>query len=176
MTEIWKIWKETYNARWKHRIYEVSNLGRLRINNKIVNFKATKGYYMCGGSNYLHKVVANLFIPNPENKPQIDHINGNIHDNRAENLRWVTPKENMANPITRNNISKGLKGKPMPEERKIKISKTTKGRKKSPETIKRMCIAQQETQNRPEIKLQHSISMIGRHRKYNEDGTWNMIR
>ena len=43
---------------------------------------------------YIHRLVAETFIPNPENKPCIDHINGRKLDNRANNLRWVTYKEN----------------------------------------------------------------------------------
>ena len=43
---------------------------------------------------YIHRLVALAYIPNPDNKPEVDHINNNKADNRVENLRWVTAKEN----------------------------------------------------------------------------------
>lgn len=50
---------------------------------------------------YVHRIVAECFIPNMFNLPEIDHINGNKSDNRVENLRWVDRTMNMANPLTR---------------------------------------------------------------------------
>ena len=59
----------------------------------------------------VHRLVAYMFIPNPDNKPQIDHINTIKTDNDIKNLRWVTNKENCNNNLTRIHNSKTHKGR-----------------------------------------------------------------
>lgn len=49
-------------------------------------------------STLVHRLIAETFIPNPENKPEIDHIDGNRTNNAVSNLRWVTKSENLKNP------------------------------------------------------------------------------
>ena len=57
----------------------------------------------------IHRLVAIHYIPNPDNKPQVDHINRDRQDNRVQNLRWVTNKENADNRGKQKNNTSGHK-------------------------------------------------------------------
>lgn len=87
-------------------LYQVSNLGRVkslkpRYKNKIILKQEINhfGYLQICLSNprkthKVHRLVAQAFIPNPENKPQVNHIDGNKLNNKVENLEWNTAHEN----------------------------------------------------------------------------------
>lgn len=90
--------------------YQITDDGRVwsKKNNKWLKPKNNNDYlivrlYRNNHSKFLliHRLVAEHFIPNPDRKLCIDHINTIRTDNRVENLRWCTAKENVNNPISK---------------------------------------------------------------------------
>jgi len=103
-----EIWKDT-----PHRPgYEVSNLGRVRKRDgRMLKQRLNQvGYSTANvlGSQLAHRLVAQAFIPNPENKPQVNHIDGNKQNNRDWNLEWNTAKENMTHALDNNLIQDNI--------------------------------------------------------------------
>lgn len=136
-----ELWKPVINY---ENDYEVSSTGFVRNvktdkllgNNRINKGRGSKfGYVrvnLKGRNFYLHKLVAEAFIPNPLNKKYVDHLDGNSLNNKVSNLKWVTAKENNQNPITC-------------ERRKAFNDK------RKQETIIRRKIKQKEKADRPKI-------------------------
>lgn len=108
-----EIWKDVAGY---EGYYKVSNLGRVKSLERKVKFRTFKklvksriltprisdsGYYTVniskdgkGNMKYLARIIAIAFIPNPDNKPQVNHIDGNKINNCISNLEWVTNAEN----------------------------------------------------------------------------------
>ena len=121
-----EIWKDVHGF---VGLYKVSNCGRIKSiyrneifgkikrqrGERILKQSLRKRYYFVSLSKdgkkfngVIHRLVAASFIPNPDNLPEIDHIDGDRTNNHADNLRWVTAKEN-SNNYNAPNTYKGKK-------------------------------------------------------------------
>ena len=115
-----EVWKDI--SGYENR-YQISNLGRVKslsyggrtgIEKIMKPSVDTKGYNFVELRNKkikVHRLVALAFIPNPDNKECVDHINGIRNDNRVDNLRWCTNKENCNFPLAKKNRAQSKIGK-----------------------------------------------------------------
>ena len=88
-------------------------------------FKTKLKTKFSGKTHYVHRLVSQKYIPNPENKSTVNHINGIKDDNRVENLEWATRSEN--NQHAHDN---GLKGMAQLRQRKLTMKEAREIREK----------------------------------------------
>jgi len=129
ITKDGKIWSHIGKGRW------------LKLGKDILGYKII-GLYKNGYQRFLlvHRLLAQTFIPNPENKPCINHKDCNPSNNNINNLKWCTQKENIQyaaklgrmsyfkSDEAKKNMSEAFKGRKHSNETKRKISKALKGR------------------------------------------------
>ena len=127
-------WKKIYWMNGEETKYSISNIGLVRNDkkDKILKMREYKGYLRVGLTHngkqkefLIHRLVAIAFIPNPENKPEVNHINGVKSCNYDYNLEWVTRTENQIHAVKNGLIDykNSKNGKNISEEKIQKICK-----------------------------------------------------
>lgn len=125
-----EIWKQIDS----HPDYQVSNLGRVKSlkfgKERILKPANSTGYSLVdidGETKSVHRLVALAFIPNPEGKSEVNHIDEDGLNNCANNLEWLTHEENVNHGTRNERASKANKGQKRSEDFKRRMSEYKKG-------------------------------------------------
>lgn len=159
-----EVWKDIEGYEGKYKVsslgkvkslerYTSDTIGRKRkIKEKFLEpTKNIYGYYRVVLSKHgkqkgyrVHRLVAKMFIENPQNLPQVNHINGKKTDNRVENLEWITNRDNVIHAY-KNGLKKVIRIpkkelEELYEVKKMPIKKISKIEKVSQGTIRKLLI------------------------------------
>ena len=118
-----------YDPRWntyttRHTKSKIMNQYDSIGGYKFISLRKDGKYYQC----YVHRLVAQTFIPNPENKKEVNHKDGNKCNNAATNLEWVTPSENQIHSHQVLGHPSSTKGTHLSEDRRRKLSVALRGK------------------------------------------------
>ena len=127
-----------YNDEWRvieeYPNYLINKKGDIysKYKNKLINASIVNGYLRIElkkegnkrSKQYIHKLVAKTFIPNPDNKPKVYFINGNHLDCNVTNLKWGTQKDALNTDVALKNKSKCQKDKPKSKKWKENFTKS----------------------------------------------------